>query len=530
MSTPFTNSPRLITASARATVEKPSSSQRRACGGLSGRGDPQRALAGLYFWTWDTEEVLDLIRWMRKWNSDPKHSKVKFYGFDTRKMPRAAQVALAYITRVAKGESANWATQLAPLTNELDSQVGAMAPEELQALIKAASALVQRFDAARAAWTSRSSAEAWAVARQHAQILVQSLEVLRLGPLPAAGEARDRAMAENINWIAEHEGPQSKLVVWAHDFHVSYGSQSWHTMGQFLRARWGKAYLSVGFAFDHGDFRSGDSLDNDRVHPFTVGPLPPGSFDATLNATGLPRFILDLRTPPVGVVTDWLSAQHNKREIAERFNPTWPSATSGRLAATAREFDLIAFIAETTAAHSLPEGSGGDRSILPEPLNLGFEELTADIPRGWIASPLLPAFGYSFSVKAEKPFAGSRCALLSRLPGPRYGQVSAEFIERIDAKPYRGKRVRLTAAVRAKVAAGSSARLTLQARAVGPGPVNTMRDSPIVDAHWKTYSIELVVPTNAATLTMGGALIGDGSACFDDFRLEVIYLRQPSPG
>jgi erythromycin esterase-like protein len=112
----------LITASARATVEKPSSSQRRACGGLSGRGDPQRALAGLYFWTWDTEEVLDLIRWMRKWNSDPKHSKVKFYGFDTRKMPRAAQVALAYITRVAKGESANWATQLAPLTNELDSQ------------------------------------------------------------------------------------------------------------------------------------------------------------------------------------------------------------------------------------------------------------------------------------------------------------------------------------------------------------------------------------------------------------------------
>jgi erythromycin esterase len=203
-----------------------------------------------------------------------------------------------------------------------------MASEELQALTKAASALVQRFDAARAAWTSRSSAEAWAVARQHAQILVQSLEVLRLGPLPAAGEARDRAMAENINWIAEHEGPQSKLVVWAHDFHVSYGSQSWHTMGQFLRARWGKAYLNVGFAFDHGDFRSGDSLDNDRVHPFTVGPLPPGSFDATLNATGLPRFILDLRTPPVGVVTDWLSAQHtaiaiqgnrNKQDINANF-------------------------------------------------------------------------------------------------------------------------------------------------------------------------------------------------------------------
>ena len=230
----------------------------------------------------------------------------------------------------------------------------------------------------------------------------------------------------------------------------------------------------------------------------------------------------------------WPPSRCNQRRLlrqhaTERFNPTWPSATSGRLAATAREFDLIAFVAETTAAHSLAEGSGGDRSVLPEPLNLGFEELAGDTPRGWIASPLLPAFGYSFSVKAEKPFAGSRCARLSRLPGPRYGQASAEFIERIDAKPYRGKRVRLTAAVRAKVVGGSSARLTLQARVVGPGPVNTMRDSPIVDAHWKMYAIELVVPANAVTLTFGGALIGDGSAYFDDFRVEVIPFPTPPP-
>ena len=117
-------------------------------------------------------------------------------------------------------------------------------------------------------------------------------------------------------------------------------------MGQFLRTRWGKAYLNVGFAFDHGDFRSGDRQDNDRVHPFTVGPLPPGSFDATLNATGLPRFILDLRTPPAGIVTDWLSAQHAKREITEAFNPKWPSAISGLPGVTAREFDLLRLLAE----------------------------------------------------------------------------------------------------------------------------------------------------------------------------------------
>lgn len=32
---------------------------------MNGVGDPAVALAGLHFWTWDTEEVLALIEWMR---------------------------------------------------------------------------------------------------------------------------------------------------------------------------------------------------------------------------------------------------------------------------------------------------------------------------------------------------------------------------------------------------------------------------------------------------------------------------------
>lgn len=50
---------------------------------LTGYGGPQKALGGLYIWTWDPQAALDLIHWMRKWNSDLKHPKVKFCGFDT---------------------------------------------------------------------------------------------------------------------------------------------------------------------------------------------------------------------------------------------------------------------------------------------------------------------------------------------------------------------------------------------------------------------------------------------------------------
>src|SRR5690349_2165009 len=44
---------------------------------LHGKGDPAEALAGTRFWTWDTEEVLALIEWMRSWNRAHAR-KVKF--------------------------------------------------------------------------------------------------------------------------------------------------------------------------------------------------------------------------------------------------------------------------------------------------------------------------------------------------------------------------------------------------------------------------------------------------------------------
>src|SRR5215471_18807830 len=48
---------------------------------LRGEGDPAKLLRGMYFWTWDTEEVLDMIRWMREFNQSGK-GRVEFTGFD----------------------------------------------------------------------------------------------------------------------------------------------------------------------------------------------------------------------------------------------------------------------------------------------------------------------------------------------------------------------------------------------------------------------------------------------------------------
>ena len=41
----------------------------------TGKGDPAELLKGLYFWTWDTQEVLDMIRWMRAYNENPSSTR-----------------------------------------------------------------------------------------------------------------------------------------------------------------------------------------------------------------------------------------------------------------------------------------------------------------------------------------------------------------------------------------------------------------------------------------------------------------------
>lgn len=48
---------------------------------LNGVGDPKELLKGMYFWTWNTQEVLEMIQWMREYNKSGA-GRMEFTGFD----------------------------------------------------------------------------------------------------------------------------------------------------------------------------------------------------------------------------------------------------------------------------------------------------------------------------------------------------------------------------------------------------------------------------------------------------------------
>jgi erythromycin esterase-like protein len=91
---------------------------------------------------------------------------------------------------------------------------------------------------------------------------------------------------------------------------------------------------------------------NGTMQTFTVGPLPAGSLDATLAASGIPLFALDLRTAPkTGPVAEWLRASHPTRNIMGSFSEDRPNWTIFDQVVTER-YDGLLFVDKTTAAHA----------------------------------------------------------------------------------------------------------------------------------------------------------------------------------
>ena len=118
--------------------------------------------------------------------------------------------------------------------------------------------------------------------------------------MQAGSRERDRAMADNIRWILEHEGPGTKMAVWAHNGHVAtLASGGFEPMGHHLRQMYGPEMVVFGFAFNQGSFQAVElPLGTGKLRPFHVKPAPEGSLDAMLAASGLALAAIDLRALP----------------------------------------------------------------------------------------------------------------------------------------------------------------------------------------------------------------------------------------
>ena len=76
---------------------------------LAGEGDPKALIGGMYFWTWNTEEVLAMVEWMREFNASGR-GRIEFTGFDMQTPDVAMKNVTAFLETVDSERAAQVAS------------------------------------------------------------------------------------------------------------------------------------------------------------------------------------------------------------------------------------------------------------------------------------------------------------------------------------------------------------------------------------------------------------------------------------
>jgi erythromycin esterase len=328
---------------------------------LHGKGDPSTALAGLHFWTWDTEEVLALIEWMREYNA-ANGPKLKFYGVDMQFTGAAASALSTYLSEVDDEFAKELLQTLEALRNPGWRSLPRSRQEDISGDLERAALNMEK---KRRHYVRRSAQTDWQLARQHLAILRQAHTDVVRSPQMTSWDLREVSMADNLLWILDHEGKDARVFLWAHNLHVTKGSTSRGlAMGGYLADRLGQDYVSIGIVFGEGsfqayDFRSPEQTDG--VIEYTVGPPEPRFLEASLLRAGLPLFAIDLReTRAVEFIADWLDIPRPLRDYGAIYIPQdfpWDPIR------VADHFDLLVFVEHTTRARPTPSGYRGPRSF-----------------------------------------------------------------------------------------------------------------------------------------------------------------------
>lgn len=309
---------------------------------MNGTGSAATALAGMYFWTWRTAEVLDMIEWMREYNARRgDRPPVRFRGFDAQLYHYAIPRVEEYVGRIdAAGvpEVRRMYDCLRPYSNGRNYQkLKRAARDQCAASLEQA---VSRLSSRRDQYIARSSRAEYENHLRYASVIVQAESILsqRLD--------RDVFMAQNVTWLADVAHPGEKMVLWAHNFHVT--KEPALRMGEVLHARFGSDMVVFGFSFLRGEFIA---LGRNGLRAQSVSGSRPGSWERFFQKAGKPRFLLDLRDVRSSAAAKTLTESRSLWLIGATWNG---EATDRWLIAPPKAFDVVIYIEDTTASHLLP--------------------------------------------------------------------------------------------------------------------------------------------------------------------------------
>ena len=283
---------------------------------LTGEGNAKEALSKNGYWVWQSQEVLELIEWMKDYNKGKKsNQKIQFYGYDMQDGTSCVVWLDNYLSKNSPSFNMNllpekieeYKTELRDLDDRKLDEIQKRNLNKLKKLEEFV--LSQKIDL----WKKDSTD--YKFAKQTITVLRQKLNYFREQDFNTAYSYRDSSMAQNIKWIRE-SNKNGKIMLWAHNGHIGKGSfsddyKSGNWMGSHLNNLYRKKYYNIGFSFSEGGFVSQSpsstnlfylmysftkSIFNDEPWPVSNNYVKPHSKSYLTNAFSLlktPIFYID---------------------------------------------------------------------------------------------------------------------------------------------------------------------------------------------------------------------------------------------
>jgi protein-L-isoaspartate(D-aspartate) O-methyltransferase len=328
------------------------------------------AFARFPTWMWRNAEFSTFAEWLRAWNAEQQEPArhVRLHGLDLYSLHTSIEAVLAYLDRVdpAAGRLARerygcltpW--QRDPATYGRLAVTGRYQSCEEPAVRMMRDLLARRIEYARL------DGEDFFDAAQNARLVTGAERYYRrmyYGSVES-WNLRDSHMFETLQRLLEFHGPDSRAVVWEHNSHIGdasateLGAMGEHNVGQLCRREFGGGAYLLGFGTDHGTVAAASEWDG-PMERMQVRPAHPTSYEAVCHATGVPAFLLPLRTPAREAVREELSPPRLERAIGVIYRPDTELQSHYFEAELPRQFDEYCWFDDTSAVAALSRPSRG---------------------------------------------------------------------------------------------------------------------------------------------------------------------------
>lgn len=204
-----------------------------------GEGTAEQAAAAIGFAIYRTDEMADLISYMRKYNETAKAGDdLRFYGFDMQNW----SYNLQYLTEACKASGID-VTELKKLEDNDEADGGYDIEEQTRIIMEIKKELQE------------SDAKDIKQADHLADTLLQNISLGKVIDSAVEGNAlRDQRMAENVMWILSMEEQRGNACIFisGHNGHIersgNYGMDN-RVMGNILSDELGEGYFAIGTDF-----------------------------------------------------------------------------------------------------------------------------------------------------------------------------------------------------------------------------------------------------------------------------------------